>query len=117
VAEDDEALRHLAKITLEDAGYTVIEAVDGEDAVRSFRQNKDRIGLLLCDVIMPGKSGGEVREEIEKTAPVARIVFMSGYPADIVREKSLLAEGEEIILKPVPPSVLLKKVRETLDRK
>ena len=117
VVEDDQTLRSLAKMTLEDSGYTVIEAVDGEDAVRQFVQNKDRIQLILCDVIMPRKNGEEVRGEIVKISPAVKIVFISGYPADIIRQKSLLEDVGDILLKPVPPSMLLKKVREALDRK
>jgi nitrogen-specific signal transduction histidine kinase/ActR/RegA family two-component response regulator len=117
VAEDDETLRSLTTTILEDAGYTVIVAVDGEDAVRKFAQNKDRIGLILCDVIMPKKSGDEVREEIVKISPAVKILFMSGYPADIIRQKGLLEEGAEIVLKPTPTAALLRKVREVLDKK
>jgi CheY-like chemotaxis protein len=117
VAEDDGALRSLSKTILRDFGYTVIEAIDGEDAIKKFEQNKDTVSLLLCDVIMPKKNGGEVQEEIRKMAPEARIIFMSGYPADIVHQKGLLAEESQIILKPIPPTALLKKVREALDKK
>jgi CheY-like chemotaxis protein len=67
------------------------------------------------DVIMPKKSGDEVCEEITKTSPVVKIVFMSGYPADIIRQKSLLEEGAEIVLEPIPPTALLRKVHEVLD--
>jgi PAS domain S-box-containing protein len=116
VAEDDEALRRLSTAILRDFGYTVIEAMDGEDAVRKFREHGDRITLVLCDVIMPGRSGGEVRAEIGKLSPGVRVLFMSGYPADIIREKGLLDDKAEIILKPVAPTMLLKKVREALDK-
>jgi polar amino acid transport system substrate-binding protein len=117
VVEDDEALRTLAKSTLEDFGYTVITAVDGKDGVEQFLQNWDRIRLVLCDVIMPRMSGGEVRDAIRKKKPDARVLFMSGYPASIIEQKGLLEEGADIVLKPMQPTALLKKVRETLDKK
>jgi PAS domain S-box-containing protein len=117
VAEDDDTLRDLVKTTLQDFGYTVIAAVDGEDAVGQFRQNKDAVNLVLCDVIMPKKTGGEVRDEIKKTSPDAKIIFMSGYPADIVHQKGLLEGEADIVLKPIPPTVLLRKVREVLDKR
>src|SRR5574340_481418 len=63
VAEDDESLRKLSSIVLTQFGYTVIEAVDGEDAVRQFMENKDRIQLLLFDLIMPKINGKEARSE------------------------------------------------------
>jgi CheY-like chemotaxis protein len=115
VAEDDKVLRSLATTILQEAGYTVIEAADGEDAVRKFEQDKDKVKLVICDVIMPRKSGEEVPEEIMKISPAVKILFMSGYPADIIRQKSLLEEGAEIVMKPIPPMVLPRKVREVLD--
>ncbi len=115
VAEDDESLRGLAKSTLESFGYTVITAVDGKDAVERFLENIDRIRLVLCDVIMPRMSGGEAGDAIRKKKPGMRILFMSGYPADIMHQKSMLEEGAEVILKPFSPLLMLRKVREALD--
>lgn len=117
VAEDDEVLRGLAKSTLESFGYTVITAVDGKDAVGRFLENRGKIGLVLCDVIMPRMNGGEVGAAVRKNKPDARILFMSGYPADFVQQKSMLEEGAEVILKPFSPIVLARKVREALDKK
>ncbi len=117
VAEDDEVLRGLAKSTLESFGYTVITAVDGKDAVGRFLENREKIGLVLCDVIMPRMNGGEVGAAVRKNKPDARILFMSGYPADFVQQKSMLEEGAEVILKPFSPIVLARKVREALDKK
>jgi two-component system cell cycle sensor histidine kinase/response regulator CckA len=116
VAEDDGVLRKLIRTTLEYSGYAVIEAVDGDDAIRKFQENKEKISLFLCDVIMPKKSGAEAGEAIKKISPELKIVFMSGYPADIIRQKGLLDEKAEIILKPVSPIALLGKIREVLDR-
>ena len=117
VAEDDEVLRGLAQSTLESFGYTVITAVDGKDAVGRFLENREKIGLVLCDVIMPRMNGGEVGAAVRKNKPDARILFMSGYPADFVQQKSMLEEGAEVILKPFSPIVLARKVREAPDKK
>jgi CheY-like chemotaxis protein len=116
VAEDDATLRALAKATLEDFGYKVITAVDGKDAVERFLENRNRVRLVLCDVVMPRMSGNEVRDAIRKKKPEARFLFTSGYPAGIIHQKSLLEEGAEILLKPFSPLVLVKKVREALDK-
>src|SRR5208337_2846170 len=86
VVEDDKALRKLSTTVLEDLGYTVIEAVDGVDAVEKFRENRERISLVLCDVIMPRMSGERAYEVIRRLSPDVKIVFMSGYPADIIRQ-------------------------------
>jgi PAS domain S-box-containing protein len=117
VAEDDESLRALAKVALEGHGYSILTAVDGKDAVELFLKNRNKVRLVLCDVIMPRMSGNEVRAAIRKKKPEARFLFTSGYPADIIQQKSLLdEEGAEILLKPFSPVVLLRKVREALDR-
>jgi DNA-binding response OmpR family regulator len=114
IAEDDDTIRELMRATLERAGYTVIEAVDGEDAVQKFLVNRDRVGLLLFDVIMPGKSGKEAYEEIRAVCPGVKVLFISGYVSDDIRSKAMLGEEHPLIHKPVAPRELLKKIREAL---
>ncbi len=116
IAEDEEDVRKLTKIVLEGHGYTVIEAVDGEDAVNKFRENKDKIHLLLFDVIMPNKSGRDAYDAIKEMRPGIKALFMSGYSEDIVYKKDLLGKGLNLIAKPASPTELLKKVRELLDK-
>ncbi|MFZ3049023.1 MAG: response regulator, partial [Desulfatirhabdiaceae bacterium] len=116
VAEDDPALRKLAGIVLESFGYSVILAEDGEDAVAKFMENRERIGLVLLDMIMPKKSGKEVGEAIRKISPQIKLLFSSGYARDIIQSKKLTAGGFDFILKPFRPKDLAIKVREILDR-
>ena len=116
VAEDEEYLRELTKIVLEGHGYKVIEAVDGQDAVEKFSANKDKIHLLLFDVIMPNKNGREAYDAINETKPGINALFMSGYSGDVVNKKDLPGKGFPLIAKPVSPTELLKKVREALDK-
>jgi PAS domain S-box-containing protein len=116
VAEDDAAVNKLVKETLEQFGYTVIEAVDGEDAISKFKNNRDKVKLLILDVIMPKKNGKEVYEEIRKDRPDVKVIFSSGYMADILHKKGVLEEDLSFISKPVSPTELLRKVRETLDK-
>jgi CheY-like chemotaxis protein len=116
VAEDDPALRNLTKTMLESFGYTVIEAVDGEDAINKFKENKDRIQLLIFDVIMPRENGRDAYEDIKGISHDIKAVFMSGYSADIIQSKGMLEDGMEFISKPVLPNELLRKVRDVLDR-
>jgi CheY-like chemotaxis protein len=115
LAEDDAGLRKLIKQVLEDFGYTVIEAEDGDEAIRLFTEHRARINLLLLDVIMPKKNGRQVHTEIQKTEPTIKTLFTSGYTADIIHKQGLLESGLEFIVKPVSPTELLKKVREVLD--
>ena len=116
LAEDEAEIRKLEKEVLTEFGYTVIEAVDGEDAVSKFREHRDRINLLLFDLIMPNKSGKEAYDEIRALGSEVRAIFISGYPPDVVRENNNLAEEVELIMKPVSPQNLLRKIREVLDK-
>ena len=114
VAEDDQGVRGLIKVTLEKAGYTVMEATNGEDAINIFKDNKDVIQILLFDVIMPKKNGIEAYEEIKLIRPDVKAMFLSGYPADII-EKYKLDKYLAFVSKPVSPTEILKKLRETLN--
>jgi PAS domain S-box-containing protein len=115
LAEDDTVLRDLARGMLEEFGYTVIEAVDGEDAIEKFRANRDRIQLIILDVIMPKKNGREVFEEVKKIKPGTKVLFTSGYPANIIQKKGILEAGINFIVKPHPPQELLRKIRAVLN--
>jgi polar amino acid transport system substrate-binding protein len=115
IAEDDANVRGLIRNILEGFGYTVIEAVDGEDAVKRFKENKDRIQLLLFDLIMPKKNGKDAYEDIKGIRPNIRAIFISGYAKDIIQRFGI-EEGIEFITKPVLPTELLRKVREELDK-
>jgi signal transduction histidine kinase len=116
VAEDDAMVRKFMREVIEGAGYTVIEAKDGEDAIDVFIENKDRIKLLILDVIMPKKNGKEVYETLKETNPYIKAIFTSGYSADILHKKGIISEGREVILKPVSSNKLLRKIRDVLDQ-
>ncbi len=116
IAEDDAAVRSLMKEMLVRFGYAVIEAIDGEDAITRFMENRDAIRLLILDVIMPIKNGKEVFEEIRKIRPEVKVIFASGYTEDILHKKGIPEENQNFIAKPLSPTELLMKVRDTLDR-
>jgi len=115
LAEDDEVVRNVTKATLEAFGYKVIEALDGEDAVRVFAGNKDVVPLIISDMIMPKKSGSEVYEEARKIKPDVKVIFISGYASDVINKGGVLAKGVAFIAKPFKTDTLLRKVREVLD--
>jgi PAS domain S-box-containing protein len=115
VAEDEEIVRMFLKRILERAGYKVIVADDGEEAVARFREHGD-ISLVLSDVVMPGKNGREVLTEVRKMKPGIKVVFISGYAADMISRKGMIEEGTEFITKPFRKNDLLQKIREVLDR-
>lgn len=114
VAEDDSGVRMLISEILRGSGYTVIEASDGEDAISKFLEKKERIDLVLLDMIMPGKNGKEVHETIKSIRPDIKSLFMSGYSFEILKDD--IVEEDQFIPKPVSPVELLKKVRQALDK-
>lgn len=116
LAEDDSSLRHLTKQLLEDAGYTVIEAFDGEDVIDKFNNSKEKIDLLLLDTVMPKKDGKEAYEEISRIRPDIKALFMSGYSEDIIHKRGILQDRLNFVTKPVAPNILFKKIREILDQ-
>jgi len=116
VAEDDVSLRKLSRIVLESSGYRVITAEDGEDAITKFMENREKVDLVMLDMIMPKKNGKEVGETIRKVSPRTKILFASGYTMDIIKTRELTESGFDFLLKPVVPRDLLRKVREILER-
>jgi len=116
LAEDNPAVRNLVKEVLTASGYSVIEVANGEDAIHAFAEQKDAVTLMILDVVMPKKNGKEVYEEIKKTCPDIKVLFMSGYTGDVVLDKGVHGDAANFISKPLLPDELLLKVREILDR-
>jgi PAS domain S-box-containing protein len=116
IAEDDNIVRNLNRRLLEMSGYIVMDACDGEEALRVFGENADRIGLVVLDMIMPKKNGKEVFDAIKLAKPSMRFLFISGYTDDYVSRRTEIGNEVEIMLKPVSPQALKSKVREILDR-
>jgi len=114
IAEDSDAVRNLIKALLTEHGYTIIEAIDGEDAIQRFTEAK-RIDLVILDTVMPKKNGREVYDEIIRLKPDSKVLFTSGYTRDVILDKGVEEGKFEFIQKPVSPYVLLKKVRQMLD--
>lgn len=115
VADDNKAVRKLSKDILEQFGYTVIEAGDGQEAIDTFKENKEKINLLLLDITMPRKNGKDVYEEIKVIKPQLKVLFLSGHSEDLRDMKGILGQGLNVIAKPVSVHELLRKVREVLD--
>jgi polar amino acid transport system substrate-binding protein len=116
MAEDDAKVQQLLELTLRQFGYEVILAGDGQEAVERFLANRDTIHLLLTDLIMPKKSGKEAYDEIRRIQPGIKVLFISGYTADIIHSRGDLDDGIDLLMKPVNPLDLARKVREILDR-
>ncbi len=117
VAEDEEMVKSLLEKVLAMAGYTVITAANGEEAVAMLREYSDVISLVLSDVVMPKLNGNKIQEEINRIRPETRLIFMSGYASDIVRKKGIRGKRVLFMAKPLLKNDLLQKVREVLDGK
>jgi len=115
VVEDEEAVRLIVRRVLEAQGYAILEARDGNDAMRVAAQRGDAIDLVLSDVIMPGMGGRELARSLATTRPGLPILFMSGY-----NEEGELAGtggdlGDGVLAKPFTAETLARQVREALD--
>ena len=115
LAEDNQEVRSSICAILEEFGYKVIEAADGDDMIEKFRKNKERIQLMIVDMIMPKMNGRDAYEEVKKIKPGIKAIFISGYSADFIFNKGFTGDRFDFILKPVSPILLMKKVREILD--
>jgi len=114
VAEDESAVRESVRRILERAGYTVIEARHGADALLLWRERRDEIALVLTDVVMPEMRGAELATTLREAAPDTRIVFMSGYASDSAR--ATMSPDDALLTKPFDAETLLRVVRDALDR-
>lgn len=115
LVEDEDIVRGLARQILEQAGYNVLDARGGEEAIRLCRERRGPIDLLLTDIVMPETSGKEVAERLTRLRPATRVLYMSGYTDDAIVHHGVLDSDVEFIQKPFTPIALARKVREVLD--
>ena len=115
VVEDEEALRKVALRALEAAGFKVLTAADGNEALMKSAQHAGDIQLLLTDVVMPGMSGRVLAQELAKTRPTIKVVYMSGYTDNAIVHHGVLDPGTHFLAKPFTSADLTQKVREVLD--
>ncbi|GAU07673.1 hybrid sensor histidine kinase/response regulator [Desulfoplanes formicivorans] len=114
VAEDDDMVRSLTLEVLTDAGYTLLEATNGAEAVELFKRNQDMIDLLLLDVIMPEMTGHQAWKKIHELRPDIPTIFCSGYSFNELRETTLLTEKGWLIQKPYSPDQLMQTIANAL---
>ncbi len=115
LAEDDMQARITAKTILEEFGYNVVEAIDGEDAVKKFTGSKGKFDLVIMDMIMPGMDGRSTFDEIRKIKPDVKVIFTSGYLSEMMKVMDIIEEELNFISKPVAPDELLTKIREVIE--
>jgi two-component system cell cycle sensor histidine kinase/response regulator CckA len=115
VVEDEEALGKVARRTLDAAGYKVLTAADGDEALLQSAQHAGDIHLLLTDVVMPRMSGRALAQELSKTRPALKVLYMSGYTDNAIVHHGVLDRGTHFLGKPFTGADLTRKVREVLD--
>jgi len=116
LVEDDLAVQMVTKVTLTRLGYQVLVAGNGHQALRIWQERKRDIQLVLTDMIMPeGLSGKDIAQQFKKDRPGIRLIFMSGYNADIAGTDFPQAEGDYFIGKPFEMHVLASTIRKSLD--
>ena len=115
LVEDDSAVRRLARRFLVSAGYTVLEAGNGDEALLMAGRTDGAIDLLLTDVIMPGMIGSELAARLHEVSPGLRVLYASGYTDDVILRRGVLENTAAFLAKPYTRDELTRKVRKMLD--
>jgi CheY-like chemotaxis protein len=115
VVEDEPPLRELAARILAGAGYTVLQAANGIDALALLAQHADPVHLVFTDVVMPGMNGRELAARLATLRPGIRVLYTSGYTEDAILRHGVLDDPSRFLSKPYTPSVLRRRIREALD--
>jgi CheY-like chemotaxis protein len=115
VVEDEPTLRALVRKVLERSGYTVIESSSGLAALELWGKTKPHIDLLLTDMVMPdGISGLQLAEKLKAQNPGLKVIFTTGYSAELMGKDFEIKEGVNFLQKPYPPQQLVQTVRNGL---
>src|SRR5262249_3461528 len=116
VAEDEDAIRRLARDVLTARGYTVLTAADGAQALEAARRHDGAIHLLLTDVVMKGMSGRDLARRLTLSRPHAKVFYLSGTTDDAIVPHGVLNRGTNFLQKPFASDALAWKVRDVLDK-
>ncbi|NVN91405.1 MAG: transporter substrate-binding domain-containing protein [Desulfuromonadales bacterium] len=114
VAEDEALVQFFVKKALTKAGYRLILAEDGEEALRKFKENQDTISLVITDVSMPKMDGQTLCEEMCKINPRIKVIFLSGYTEEMIACKGISASQMRFITKPFSKEALLHEIQSIL---
>jgi CheY-like chemotaxis protein len=116
VAEDDEMVRALVRVTLEDSGYRVLEAASGEAALALCDSFPGTIDVLVTDMVMPGMGGRALADRLTATRPELRVLYVSGYAETEVLDHGGHEPDAAFVQKPFTPEELALRIRALIDR-
>jgi signal transduction histidine kinase len=117
LVEDEDGVRGLAILALQNQGYHVLSAGSGAEALRVVQKQAGGIDMLVTDLVMPGMSGRDLAEMLLPLYPKMKVLFSSGYTDDVVVRHGLLTEKASFLQKPYTPLSLARKIREILDKR
>jgi PAS domain S-box-containing protein len=112
LVEDEPGLRTLTRRILVSAGYTVLEAGSGDEALDVLARHEGPVDLMLTDVVMPGMNGRDLALRVAQTYPEMKVLYASGYTDDTIFRHGVLDDGSRFISKPFAPGELRRKIRE-----
>ena len=115
LVEDETALRTLTCRILSSAGYTVLEAESGDEALAVLARYEGPVHLVFTDVVMPGMNGRDLARRVADLRPGVKVLYASGYTDDAIFRHGVLDDGSRFISKPFAPGELRRKIREILD--
>jgi two-component system, cell cycle sensor histidine kinase and response regulator CckA len=117
LVEDEEPVREVTALMLGSLGYRVLEASNGEEALRVVEAGREQVELLMTDVVMPGMGGRDLADALQARLPGLKVLFQSGYTGDTVIRQGILHTEVAFLQKPFTLETLSQKVREVLDRR
>jgi len=115
LVEDSDIVRELTRNVLDITGYAILEASSPEDAIRLCESHGGKIHLLLTDVVMPGMSGRDLSDRLQRVRPDMKVLYMSGYTDEAIVENGILDAGLHFIPKPFSPASMAQKILEVLN--
>ncbi len=115
LADDDWLLRKSLDLFLRKQGYSVLTAIDGDEAIAMYKQHKDSIDMIILDVIMPKKNGREVYDILKEDSPLLKALFVSGSTSAILMEKKILGNGLNFLAKPLDMKLFASRIEEILN--
>jgi len=116
VVEDEPVLRRFVRLVLSQAGYAVLEAGNGEQALKQFRSYQGGIDLVIMDLVMPGAGGLDIANELLAIRPEVKILYTTGYSNSVMSQSITTGAPAAMLPKPFSPDGLLARVTELVPR-